>query len=500
MARNDFTRKSKKSRTDAPDPDLVAHVRSLGLSSVEEYRAWCARHGFSRRTDKRWRARLKEVSYAHRAIAEARLAQKKQELRRPEQVIERIFRGELDEEQVTEPQLKVVCRACTSALESHQTRAAFHELLKHATVTSGLVSGEPVIWDFGRRAGNTFIDGLLALARRYRNWIRPVGAWRPQTHNTRRQFAALTRHLLAEWPVPAFLDSVWFLGDGQEATQKQEWFLHVARGQNIRTADLPVPYTKRMAHHFMQAPADLTVDAALRWGQVLGLGGSERLARAAVGTWLGTRFGHEEFWVTVLQFFVANPMLDLAHVGPILDYIEQQRFVVQDVFVAPGVVERREPAQPNFTMKGRTPASLLRQVGAWHRTLAKTTHQQPRAEWCRSGIDGFEFVEGAEQGGNMKIWTITELLNTKLLVAEGRAMKHCVATYSHSCGSGACSIWTLEVATFEGRSKILTIQVQNETRLICQARGKCNMLPAEKHRGILRRWADRAGLTLARYV
>jgi hypothetical protein len=200
----------------------------------------------------------------------------------------------------------------------------------------------------------------------------------------------------------------------------------------------------------------------------------------------------------VLQFCIANPMLDLAHVGPIIDYIEQQRFVSQDVFVAPGVVERRGPPQPNFTIKGRTPASLLRQVEAWHRTLAKS--EQPKAEWPRSGIESFEFVEGAERGGNLKIWTITELLSTKALVAEGRKMKHCVATYSHSCASGACSIWTLEVETFEGRAKILTVEVQNAPKLICQARGKCNLLLAEKHRGILRRWAKQAGLSLARHL
>ena len=55
------------------------------------------------------------------------------------------------------------------------------------------------------------------------------------------------------------------------------------------------------------------------------------------------------------------------------------------------------------------------------------------------------------------------------MVAEGRAMKHCVATYAHSCASGACSIWALEVETFEGRTKALTVEVQNVARMICQA-------------------------------
>ena len=41
-------------------------------------------------------------------------------------------------------------------------------------------------------------------------------------------------------------------------------------------------------------------------------------------------------------------------------------------------------------------------------------------------------------------------------------------------------------------SKLLTVEVRPSTRLICQARGKCNAMPAEKHRGILRRWAEQA--------
>jgi hypothetical protein len=490
--------KAKKPRTDEPDPDLMLHIRSLGLTTVADYLGWCAQHGFSRRTAKHWRVRLKERSYANRAVAEARLVQKKQEVRKPEKIIERIFNGDLQEADVTQPHFKAVCRACKSAQESRRTRLAFHNLLQHVSLCSDLVSGQPVIAHFGWQVGNTFVDGLLALARHARNWIRLPTLWKPKTHNARRQFSSLARHLFAEWPVPAFMDSVWFLGNGRGTVQQQEWFVHVGCGQNIRTTDLPIPYTKRMAHHFMHAPSDLTVEAALRWGQILGIGGSERLARAVVGTRLSTSFGHDDFWVTVLRFFIANPMLDLAHVGPIIDYIEQQRYVSQDVLVAPGVVERRGPAQPNFTMKGRTPASLLRQVDAWHRMLAKT--EQPKAEWPRSGIAPFEFIEGAERGGNLKIWSVTELLSTKALVAEGRKMKHCVATYAHSCGSGACSIWTLEVETSDGRAKILTVEVRNAARLICQARGKCNMLPGEKHRGILRRWAEQAGLTLAKHV
>jgi hypothetical protein len=491
-------RKPKQTVSEEVDPDLLKHIRSLGLKTVAEYVGWCAQHGFSRRTTKHWRLRMKERAFASRAIAEARLAQKKQEVKKPDQIVERIFRGELREEDVTQPHFKAVCRAVKSAQESRRTRLSFHRLLQHVGACSDLMSNQPVIAHFGWQAGNTFLDGLLALARHSECWMRLPSVWQPETHNARRQFSSLARHLFAEWPVPLFMDSVWFLGNSREAVRQQDWFRHLGRGENIRTADLPVPFTKRMAHRFMQAPPDYTVEMALRWGQIAGLGGNGRLMSALFGTRLINSFEHDDFWTTVVRFFIANPMLDTAQIGPIIDYIHDQRFVSRDHFVRPGVVERREPPQPNFTMKGRSAASLLRQVTAWHRSLARI--QQPRAEWAPSGISGFEFAEGNERSANLKIWTLTELLSTKALVAEGRTMKHCVATYAHSCASGACSIWALEVETFEGRSKVLTVEVRHDSKMICQARGKCNTGPGDKHRGILRRWAEQAGLRLASYV
>ena len=352
MDPHDSVKKVKRPADEPLEPALQAHLRALGLSSVEEYVAWCVRHGFSRRTAKHWRLRLKERAFASRAAADARLARKKQEVRRPENAIQAIFRGEVTEEQVTEAHLKTVCRAFQSSKSCPRTRRAFLDLLTHAGRCADFFATQPVIAQHGRLDGNTFIGGLLALAHHAADWLRPVEEWKPQTHNARRQFASLARHLFARWPVPAFMDSVWFKGVSAQALQVQRWFLHVGRGENIRTADLPLPYTKRMAHHFMQAPADCTVEAALRWGQIHGLGGNERLARAVIGTRLGTDFEHDDFWITVLQFFVANPMLDTAHVGPVIDYIHQQRFVPQEVFVAPGVVERKSPPQPNFNDEG----------------------------------------------------------------------------------------------------------------------------------------------------
>lgn len=496
MSPTTSTKKAKQDSAAEADPALLRHIESLHLGSVAEYLDWCSQHGFSRRIAKHWRQRLAERSFAHRAVAAARLMQKRREKRQPRRVLEQVLAGELAEHELTQAYLRAIFAAQRATQACRRTRLAFAELVRHVATCSELLTARPAGGQLP--LARTYVDALLAMARHSQAWLRPATDWKPRTHNARRQFNSLAGHLFCTWPAPAFMDSVWFGGDGPEAKRRQGWFLHLGRGHNLRTADLPLDYTKRMAHHFLQSPADYSVGAALRWGQIQGLGGGERLVRAVVGTRLGEQFEHEEFWATVLRFFVAHPLLDPAQVGPIVDFIHQQRFVSQDVFVAPGRVERQPPPQPNFTMKGRTPESLLRQVAAWHRTLAKT--EQVRVEWRPSGIERFQFTEGNERSRNLKIWTITELLSSQALVAEGRTMKHCVASYAHSCANRRTSIWTLEAESFEGRSKLLTIEVLIGARRIVQARGKCNMLPAERHLAILRRWAAEAGLTLSEYV
>ncbi len=500
MALNVSTRKPKKSQlTQNPEEvQFQAHLEALGLNSMADYRAWCSHYGFGPATKKSERQRELEVREARRAFAEHRLSQKKREQRSFRATVDEIFRGQLIADQVTSQTLKLLCEAYVSLQACKFVRQAFRELLSAVGDATDLIRVNPVISQYGLSRGNTYLDALLALAHHAQEWIRPPMEWKPTTHNVDRQFQSLSRHLFARWPVPAFMDSVWFQGTSFEARQKQTWFVHLGRGENIRTLPLPIPYTKRMAHHFMQAPAESTVEEALRWGQIRALGGSTRLVKSVMGTRLRTCYKQNEFWTTVFQFLIANPMLDLAHVGPLIDYLQNEKFTPQEVFVSPGVIEHRPPSQPNLTMKGRSPETLLRNVDAWHRNLSKV--KQTAAEWVASGIGGFRFVEGAETGDNARIWTVTELLSSAALIAEGRKMKHCVATYARSCAQGVCSIWAMETENISGRSKVLTLEVSNQTRVLVQARGKCNVLPTQKERGILQRWADQAGLQLGKWI
>lgn len=497
-----MSKKRTKSTTIPVDEEtekrIRSHLKALGLTNAEEYKVWCREHGFCRRLDKSWRQQQREQLVAAREAATARLVGSKRKIKFPEAITE-VFDGSLRPAQSAPPLLRAIWRASEATKGDRRVRQHTRELLLHVAPLTDFLDGSPATSQFGHAPGNTWIDGLAALAHHWSGWLRPVEDWKPRTHNTRRQFASLARHLLTQYPVPLFMDSVWFLGTSTSALRFQKWFWHIGTGNSIRTADVSIPLTKRMAHHFMQAPGDCSVEQALRWGQVLGLGGNAHLARAIIASRLGEQFGHDDFWLTVVRFFIDNPMLDTAQVGPIIDYLHNQRFVEREEFVAPGVIERRPPPQPNLSMKGRNPNTLLRQVERWHRQLANESVDL-KAEWPTSGIGSFDWIEGREGSENLRRWTIRELLSAKALVSEGRAMRHCVASYVRSCARRATSIWSLQMHNYEGSRRILTVEVRLSSKTICQARGKRNVPPDAKARNILRRWGSEQGLRLTEYV
>ena len=265
----------------------------------------------------------------------------------------------------------------------------------------------------------------------------------PRTHNADRQFhcagpapgCALRCPGLHELGVAGGADS--------RGVVHQGWFIHVAQGGNLRTAKgLPVPLTRRQAHLYLQAPADFDVLGAFRWAQILDMGGDERLVRSILGTLIGKSFDHDEFWVTVLRWLVDQPMLDPVHHAPIIDYLNNQRFVASVPNPLAGLPGQPAlvPPQPNLTMKGRDPESLLHSIDQWHRRLGRVV-RGPASYWRPTGIEPFRHEEG--EGKSRRIFTITEIVNSYELLAEGQAMAHCVASYAPSCVRGIVSIWSL---------------------------------------------------------
>ena len=479
-----MARKRKENHTKINIDDLPRkmrdHIHQLGFSSIEHYKNWCRQHNFGCGLNKDSRQRRNELS-AGTTIKVSELMANEKKGRNLKDVIPKIYSEELQGENLRNPTAKEIA----FAFERSNSPEELQRLLLYVGENSDLLK-DP-----------SYIKGFESIANHSDTWIRPLETWHVKRHNRDRQFSELLRHLFVTYDVPSFMDRVWFT----ENETHQNWYKHIGIGQNIRTApDIPVQLTKKMAHHFLKAPKQYTVDEALRWGQIHALGGDKRLVDAFRGTSLIRNFSNDDFWLNVFRFFIANPMLDVNHVNPIVDFIWNQKFENQQIFVDRGVVEEIDPPQPNFTMRGRTPETLLHQVNEWHRQLGKDTGEN-NLQWTRSKIGELRLREHGNEKNSMRFWILRELLNTDELIDEGRAMNHCVRSYAKSCYIGKTSIWTLETEDDDnGRRKVLTIEVLLVEKLIRQVRGKRNRLPTLKEKSMLSRWAKKEKLEIAGYV
>jgi len=318
--------------------------------------------------------------------------------------------------------------------------------------------------------------GLLAMALHHDDWLKPVESWSPPSAAGRVQLASLSEHLFARFPMPQFMTSVWFQAEIGVRTVEQDWYKRLGLGHNIRSVNVPMHITRGMAHQLLSAPCHFTMVAALRWAQLTDLEAPEALVQAVLETRLGRIIDNEDYWEEVLQFFVNHPELPLDQIGPVVDFLEQEK--------------------PQVSIKGRSVASLLRLVRRWHRDLGRRAIAH--VSWPRAPLNEFRWLEKRRLDENKerddRLWTITELCTSRELVLEGRAMRHCVSTYVRACTGRRASIWTMQVETRKDKHRVLTIEVDLPRRRVVQARGKHNASPSPHERTVVRRWAEREGL------
>jgi hypothetical protein len=178
-------------------------------------------------------------------------------------------------------------------------------LLRHVRSRSSLLTtaSEPL----KQGTSEALLAGLVEIARRRGGWLRPIHKWLAPQASPFVQFRSLVKHLFARYPVPNFMVSVW-LQSNTEATWI-DLFLHLGRGRSVRQFNTPIRLMKQTVRYFMLAPDDLSVEQALRWAQVRGLGGNAKLARVVVETSLGVPTPDEPFCESLIQFLIYNSPL-----------------------------------------------------------------------------------------------------------------------------------------------------------------------------------------------
>jgi hypothetical protein len=473
---------------------VINHFRyTLRINTVDAYVEWCKKNGFTKPLKKKTFRDFKK-EYAHYLELQRKQAihvLSKNKIRNPQQLVSKWLDNYHSPKSKDLPNLPFQINSLSATLD-----LAYKD--KVLEPTKRLIAHlHKVIPDslFEKVSANkNFIDVLPGIAFFEEEYLRSPEEWKPTTHNTDRQFASFLRHLFAKYSIPKFMDSCWFFNSVRE----HGWYVHLGTGQNIRTAPgLFFPLTKKQSHHFYNAPNSCPIYAAFRYGQIISYDGNERVLNALIPTKICDPRSfvkeEDEFWQSVIRWFISNPMLDTSQFGPIIDWIQNQKYEPQHEYIGEGNFVDHPPPQPYLSMKKRDPMATLKAMESWHKQLGQ--EKKAGIAWKSSGIKGLTLKEGINE--NAQYWKIHELCSTKELREEGKAMSHCVGSYDHSCASGRKSIWSLTCQRQQHVFRHLTIEVHNGIKTIIQARGRFNVLPTEKEKGILAKWCTKSGLSLS---
>lgn len=447
------------------DKALMQHIKSLGLSSIKEYTSWCKANGIGQGLNKTEALRKKELKILKEQQLQSAMKNNKERLKPLANRLEDISQSE-----------KIMSHFSYGSGFSASFQQTLQRLDKE--VQKDYLSFLSKVGKKSKLLGDNFyIEALYQVYLKRANFIRKVEDWVPKTKNQHRQFSAFLRHCFTKYQIPEFMDSAWLGRDLNVDPKPVEWFLWVAEGKNLRKApDLPIVLTKQMAHLVLDAPNSYNFYQALRYGQILSMNGDHRLAEAVNQTFLSRRFGNEEFWTSVIQFFIQNPFLDRHQVGPIVDYLQNQKYTAQ----AP---------QPGLTMKGRNPQALLDQVEVWHKSIQKAKGGG-LVRWDSCGVA--EFSKEIKTANSTSVWTVEEMVTSKELQDDSRKLHHCVASYVQSCVNKRCAIFSVRL---DGE-RVATIEVVPLQNMIVQAREKYNAVLSPLTRQIVTEWAGQNRLTI----
>jgi hypothetical protein len=376
-------------------------------------------------------------------------------------------------------------------LAAHKLASAtLRELLHCVRHRASRLLDAPVV--HGQHPG---VEALVNLSRFASAHLRTASDWPGTSASWRRAVYSLAQHLVCPYAVPPFLAASWYAIDDAYAERTREWFVAHARGASFRSLDLPIVMTRRMEHVFLRSPDHLAIEHAMRRAELLALGAPDELVRTVFTTRLATDLRHGEFWRTVWTFLIANAhAIDARQIGPMIDFIQAIRHERVAVDTPDGIV-MRDPPLPSFSMKGRTPTSMLRLMQDWHRSLGVANGG---LTWTASPLRPL-LMEEPSQDPSMPpiVWQLMELTNGAALRTEGTALRHCVASYADRCWRGASRIWSLRARRGDKVRHVLTIEVDMQRRAVVQARGWANRAASGKPLRLLQDWTMRERLRLA---
>lgn len=328
--------------------------------------------------------------------------------------------------------------------------------------------------------------------------IRDGALWRPKlkTRDAGRLRLAAARWLYARYPAPAHLEAIWLDADGLGALEialRKRWYVTVASGGSLYKAGASEWLSRKEVHAFLAAPPGLAFEQAFWFAIARQMADDQptalRIARSKIAR---TARSDHAFWREVARFFVANPAT-AEEIDDLCDFVAE-----------------KNRADAGWSIKGRTLASLTRASNEWHRDMAAVArieamrqrmarqagHAMTDSRWAGSPLANWTWQQpGKDAKARREEYAVVQLTSAADLVAESRAMHHCVWTYAAKCIAGQASIWSMRVKSGRDVGRLLTIEVDRAHRAV-QVRGFGNRLASPDELKVLDRWAKAKGVAL----
>jgi hypothetical protein len=350
---------------------------------------------------------------------------------------------------------------------SFKTKAAdkkfFRDLLIKLDTNSVLVSDE------------AYIQVLYNMMQFRAWWKQDLFKWKPISKQPVAQVKELATYLFCKYKIPDFLYQGLYETKNMQYIQ---WLMHLGDGGRVKEMkNIPIPFTQKMGHYFLLAPAKCSIAEALRWAQVKGLNGEDRLAERIAYSWIGTKpYGDEDFWESFIRLVVSGGMFNLNKLTELIDYVREEK-----------------RANHNYHLKGRTLQSLFRQSDSWHNRFSNNS--RGNQVWKPCGIEGYRAEKKSE------VIVLEELIESRRLTEEGKSMKHCVGSYAFYCAKGKSAIFSLRKYSGGILMDIMaTIEVSLAQQRIVQAKAKRNRPISEEAKKYMEAWAMNEGLALNPYL
>jgi hypothetical protein len=350
------------------------------------------------------------------------------------------------------------------------------------------------------------------------SFVRPINSWSPKSRNAVEQLHSLIRHLFAKYPVPEFLEKCFIKNEIEGIFL----YITIGAGKSLKSYDgypTGMLFPNKAAQHLYTTPSNLELFPALRRAQILYMGGDdyifnalmrsnvlrERIPVVRVNGVVSTL--KEEFWLTVIKFFIDNKMIAPNKIAEIIDYINKTKFEDQFVVGDNGVRQRVPAPQPNFSMKNRNPQTLIDLSDEWHEQIAR----QNRINQRIAGINRYSKVQKNFTWNGMRInngtfsrakktkYKVIQLLSYYDLRDEGNAMRHCVASYANYCMNGKSAIFSVqEYIEDQFVERVATIEIKENN--VVQVRGRYNRKPSDTVINVIKEWANHEFLGISTYA